>query len=75
VRFPGARPDPALGILAGYPATLADYEISSTILEPGERAGPGAIELRDSLFTVPTHHFVRDGDIARVAGWFRGPNA
>jgi hypothetical protein len=66
-----ATPAPELGVLRGYPKTLADYDELRRLLLPGEAAGPGAAELRDTLFTLPTHHHVRDADVRRLAAWLQ----
>jgi len=70
-RRPDAAPAPALGVLHGYPKTLADYDALRPLLHEGEAAGPGAVELRDTLFTLPTHHHVRDADVRRLAAWLQ----
>jgi dTDP-4-amino-4,6-dideoxygalactose transaminase len=71
VRRADASPAPELGVLRGYPKTLADYDALHRLLCPGEAAGPGAAELRDTLFTLPTHHHVRDADVRRLAAWLQ----
>lgn len=69
LRRPGASPDPRLGILASYPRTLVEYPVSSQLILPHEKAGSGAAELRDSLFTIPTHHRLRERDLDRIRRW------
>jgi perosamine synthetase len=64
-----ASPIPALGALRGYPATLEQHPQLRPILAPLERAGKGAIQLRDRLFTLPTHSGVQRGDVSRIARW------
>lgn len=62
-------PFPALGALRGYPATLEQHPQLRPILAPLERAGKGAIQLRDRLFTLPTHSGVQRRDVSRIARW------
>jgi dTDP-4-amino-4,6-dideoxygalactose transaminase len=70
VRLGQARaPEPALGILRSYPLTLEQHVPLRGLLHLGERAGPGAAELRDALLTLPTHHHVTQGDVARLVAW------
>jgi hypothetical protein len=64
-----ASPLPALGALRGYPATLDQHPQLRPILAPLEHAGKGAIQLRDRLFTLPTHAGVQRRDAARIAQW------
>lgn len=71
VRRPGADAEPSLGVLRGYPATLDEYFVARRLLHAGEVSGPGSRELRDALFTAPTHHHVRREDVARIAAWLR----
>jgi hypothetical protein len=72
VRAPGRAPAPRIGVLRGYPATLADHAQLRPLLVAGETAGPGAAELRDHLFTIPTHAFVTRRDIEAIAAWADG---
>jgi hypothetical protein len=39
------------------------------LLASGERAGKGAVLLRDRLFTLPTHSRVGSRDQARLQDW------
>lgn len=71
VRRRAATPAPHLGILRGYPATLADWDIARHVLHPGETAAVGSVELRETLFTLPTHHHVGEDDVARLGAWLR----
>jgi perosamine synthetase len=63
------RIDPKLGVVQPYPRTLAEQPELRSALVSGEPATPGAAELRRSLFTLPTHRFVRSGDLAALARW------
>ncbi|MEP6495573.1 MAG: DegT/DnrJ/EryC1/StrS family aminotransferase [bacterium] len=65
------RSAPELGIVRPYPATLADHAELRPILTAGEPAVPGATELRDSLFALPTHRFVTDSDVSALHRWMR----
>ncbi len=72
----GARaPSAALGILRPYPRTLAEQEELRPVLVSDEPPIPGASELRRTLFTLPTHRFVRDSDREAMAAWLRAPRA
>ncbi|MEJ7812139.1 MAG: DegT/DnrJ/EryC1/StrS family aminotransferase [Gemmatimonadaceae bacterium] len=62
---------PTLGIFRGYPRTLAEQEELRPILESGEREQPGALELRRSLLTLPTHSLLTDRDTTTLQGWIR----
>jgi hypothetical protein len=62
-------PAKTLGAVRGYPLTLEQHPELKSILIAGERAGKGAILLRDRLFTLPTHSRVRDADLSRLAEW------
>ena len=55
-----------LGIIRGYPLTLAQHEPLKPMLLSGENAGPGSMLLRDRLFTLPTHSRVRARDEIRL---------
>jgi dTDP-4-amino-4,6-dideoxygalactose transaminase len=78
LRFPvldagarGERPD--LGILRGYPRTLSEQEELRPFLMDGEPDTPGAMELRRTLFTVPTHARVTRPDVEKAIDWIRIP--
>jgi dTDP-4-amino-4,6-dideoxygalactose transaminase len=58
-----------LGVVRGYPLTLEQHEQLQPILARGERAGKGSVELRDRLFTLPTHSRVGSRDRARLQNW------
>jgi hypothetical protein len=79
LRFPvldaGGRVErPALGILRGYPRTLHEQEELRPCLAEGEPPTPGALELRRTLFTLPTHFMVRRRDVDALVDWLRIPN-
>ena len=71
----GVSQRPTLGIVRGYPMTLAEHPQLRPILRSMEKAGKGAILLRDRLLTLPTHSGVSAGDLARLRSWMRRPNA
>jgi hypothetical protein len=78
LRFPaldtGGRVErPALGILRGYPRTLHEQEELRPCLVEGEPPTPGALELRRTLFTLPTHFMVRRRDVDALVDWLRIP--
>lgn len=64
-----ASPAPRAGVLRGYPITLDEHEMSRTVLAHGERAGAGAAELRDRLFTLPVHSRMTATDVRHVGRW------
>jgi hypothetical protein len=72
VRARGRAPAPRHAVLPGNPATLADHAELRPLLIAGETAGAGATELRDTLFTIPTHGFVTRRDVDAIAAWARG---
>jgi dTDP-4-amino-4,6-dideoxygalactose transaminase len=62
------RERPALGIVRGYPDTLADLaELRSSII--GDEKLPGARELQRSLVTLPTHSLVSENDLRELSTW------
>jgi hypothetical protein len=70
----GARtPSPRLGIVRPYPRSLHDMPELWPIVAPGERRHSGADELVRSLFTLPTHEWVDDNDLASCETWLREP--
>jgi perosamine synthetase len=71
----GVSQRPTLGVVRGYPMTMAEHPQLRPILAPMERAGKGAILLRDRLLTLPTHSGVGAGDLARLKDWMQRPNA
>lgn len=68
-------PDPRLGVLRSYPATLLEQPQLSPILASNEPPVPGALELRRTLYTLPTHCFVRAHDVADLQRWLAEPSA
>jgi perosamine synthetase len=70
----GARsPSPALGIVRPYPRALHEMSELWPIVAPGGRKHPGADELVRSLFTLPTHEWVNDDDLAACEKWLNEP--
>jgi len=62
------REQPALGIVHGYPDTLADLrELRSSIL--GDERLSGARELQRSIVTLPTHSLLSEKDLAKLCSW------
>lgn len=66
-----AVPSPKIGALRSYPITLDEHAESRRVLMEGETAGAGAREIRDRLFTLPTHSRISSGDINRMGAWLR----
>jgi dTDP-4-amino-4,6-dideoxygalactose transaminase len=64
-----AAPRESLGAVRGYPMTLDQHVQLQPALLSNEHAGSGSVQLRDRLFTVPTHSRVRDVDFARLVNW------
>jgi len=62
-----------LGILRGYPMTLAQHAQLAPLIAVGETAGPGSEFLRDRLFTVPTHFRVNQSDLVGLTNWLETP--
>jgi hypothetical protein len=62
-----------LGIMPGYPGTLAELHGFTRARNAGE-AFPGARELVASLFTLPTHGRLSQGDLAELERWMAGQN-
>ncbi len=62
---------PALGVVRSYPQTLSEQPELIPLLVVGEPSTPGAVELRRTLFTLPTHRFVTASDLIRVGGWLQ----
>lgn len=76
VRDAGGRSErPELGILRSYPRTLHEQEELRPVLAAGEPPTPGAEALRRTLFTLPTHRWVRRDDLERMIDWLRVPTA
>ena len=68
-----AVPLPDLGAARGYPLTLEQHVQLQPMLAANERAGRGAAQLRDRLFTLPTHARVSPADLSRLAEWLNPP--
>jgi perosamine synthetase len=67
----GRRDRPALGVVHGYPNTLAGLaELAPSLI--GEEMLPGARELQRTLVTLPTHAMVGERDISALAAWISG---
>lgn len=66
---------PRLGVMRGYPRTLHEQMELRPQLLAGEPATPGAVELRSSLFTLPTHGWVNEGDLLALKNWLRHQEA
>lgn len=64
-------PDPTLGIVRPYPRALIEQVELRPVLVADEPPTPGAIELRKTVLTLPTHRFVNDADVARILQWMR----
>jgi dTDP-4-amino-4,6-dideoxygalactose transaminase len=62
-----------LGIMPGYPGTLAELRRFTRARNPAE-VFPGARELVTSLFTLPTHGLLSQGDVAELERWIVEPN-
>jgi hypothetical protein len=65
----GRGPAPSLGIMRGYPRTLAEQPELAPCLHAGERSGTGCTALRRTLLTVPTHGALTEDDLRRVCDW------
>ncbi len=75
-RSAGAR---RLGIMPGYPATLARLpDLRARMLEEGP-SHPGADHVVEALFTLPTHGQLSESDLRALEVWIRsqspGPRA
>ena len=55
--------------MRGYPRTLHEQSELAPYLAPGEPATPGADELRQSLFTMPTQSRVAGTDLLDLERW------
>ena len=76
LRFPvrvadGRAVREALGVVRGYPDTLAELaELRPSLL--GDEPLAGARELQRTLVTLPTHAMVGPRDLAALERWIRG---
>jgi len=62
-----------LGIMPAYPGTLAELQGFGRARNRSERF-PGARKLVASLFTLPTHGRLTQGDVAALERWIAGHN-
>jgi perosamine synthetase len=60
-----------LGIMRGYPRTLAEEPELRPSLYPNESPLSGATELQRCLFTLPVHSRVTKRDLSHLASWLR----
>jgi dTDP-4-amino-4,6-dideoxygalactose transaminase len=67
-----ARSGKSLGIVPGYPASLADLEGFGARRADSGTLVQGARTLAGTLVTIPTHGWLRDEDIAAVRSWAAG---
>lgn len=73
LRFPirmdaARRMSMALGVVRGYPETLADLtELRSSLV--GNEKLPGSLELQRTLVTIPTHAHLTPSDIEKISAW------
>ncbi len=72
VRIADARAErPALGVVRGYPKTLAELtELQGSLL--GDEQLSGSRELARSLVTLPTHALVSERDLSALSVWISG---
>jgi perosamine synthetase len=62
------RDQPALGIMHGYPDTLADLrELRPSVV--GDERLSGARELQRSIVTLPTHSMLSERDLMKLCSW------
>jgi dTDP-4-amino-4,6-dideoxygalactose transaminase len=61
----------SLGIVRTYPRPLGEEPAIAAMLHPREPSTPGAREICERLFTLPTHAAVRDPDAQRIVTWAR----
>lgn len=52
-----------LGVVRSYPRTLAQYPEFVDLVQNTSRAFPGATQLAREMFTLPTHHLLRDAEM------------
>jgi hypothetical protein len=64
-------PPARLGVVPGYPRTLAEQAELRPLLRDGEGEHPGARTLRRLLHTVPVHDFVTARDLERLTMWLQ----
>jgi dTDP-4-amino-4,6-dideoxygalactose transaminase len=61
----------ALGVLPGYPSSLADLEGFQRRIRNADNPFPTARRLATSLYTIPTHGQLTAHDLARIDAWLR----
>jgi dTDP-4-amino-4,6-dideoxygalactose transaminase len=61
-----------VGATRGYPRLLDEEPRLRDTVHRGVEKLPGAIMLRDTLFTLPTHGMVNENDLLAIARWCRG---
>jgi len=66
-------PSPNIGVLRGYPSSLAALDAMRPALVGDNIALPGVDRLVKSLFTLPTHARVRTADLEIAIEWVRVP--
>ncbi|HEU4563470.1 MAG TPA: DegT/DnrJ/EryC1/StrS family aminotransferase [Gemmatimonadaceae bacterium] len=76
LRLPARVPEdapmaPRLGVFRGYPLTLFEMAELHPCLHEDERDHPGALELRRTLATLPTHAHLTGADLDALAAWMR----
>jgi len=69
VRSSKRAPSPRLGIYRAYPETLAEQSQLRPCLHDGEGEHAGALELRRSLLTLPSHSRLTPRDMHNLLGW------
>jgi hypothetical protein len=70
VRLARPRPPAArLGVVPGYPRTLAEQRELQPLLHPGEDKHAGATALREQLHTLPVHDFITERDLEAIRMW------
>jgi dTDP-4-amino-4,6-dideoxygalactose transaminase len=67
-----ARSEKSLGIVPGYPASLADLEGFGARRADSGALVQGARTLAGTLVTIPTHGWLRDEDFAALRSWAAG---
>lgn len=63
--------DAALGIARPYPRVMAEQPELAPVLLQNEPSTVGAMELKDTLMTLPSHRFVTASDIAALRAWMK----
>jgi len=64
----------ALGVMPGYPTSLADLEGFARRLREPERLVPGARTLARQLGTLPTHSRLTETDLKALEWWLTRPH-